>query len=300
MGIKDFNSLIKSLSSNATKKVVVAAAHDHHALEAVLNATADGIVNYLLVGRSQDIIAIGKELGTDINPANIIHADTDEDSAFRAVEQIRLGNGDFLMKGAIGTGTLLSAVLNRETGIRTDKLMNHFSLLEIPAYHKLLALTDAGMIIQPDLGTKKDMIMNSVDFLQRLGCEQPKVAVMTAVENVTDKMPETEDAAALKKMGAEGAFGDCIVEGPISFDLAISTESAEIKGYKSPVTGSPDLMLVPNIASGNLLAKGLLYMANARMAGCILGAKVPIVLTSRGATADEKLLSIVICAASCK
>ncbi len=296
--MKNFQELIDSLGSSAKKTLVLAAAHDHHAMEAVIDAHVKGIIDYVLVGDRSSILAIGEELGHKVEADRIIDASTDEESAAKSVELIRQGKGDFLMKGKLQTATLLSAVVNRETGIRTGKLMNHFTLLEVPTYHKLLALTDAGMVISPDLEAKKNMILNCNSVLAKLGCAKPKIAVMTAVETVNPKMPETVDGAELKAQCANGELGDCIVEGPISFDLTFSKESAEIKGYESPVTGDVDLIISPNLVAGNMLCKSLLYMAGAKMAGCIIGAKAPIVLTSRGATSEEKFLSIVMCAAA--
>ena len=204
------------------------------------------------------------------------------------------------MKGKLQTATLLSAVVNKETGIRTGKLMSHLTLLEIPGYHKLLAVSDGGMVISPDLKNKKDILCNSVEALHSLGVDCPKTAVLCAVETVNSKMPETEDAKALKDASINGEFPNCSIEGPISFDLTVSKESADIKGYSSPVTGDADLIIVPSMATGNIMCKSLIYMANATMAGCILGAKVPIVLTSRGSSEKEKLLSIALCAALTK
>lgn len=296
--MKNFAELIDSLGTASKKTLVLAAAHDHHAMEAVIDAHDKGIIDYILVGDRGELLTIGKELGHTIAAERIIDSESDEDAAAKAVELIRLGKGDFLMKGKLQTATLLSAVVNRETGIRTGKLMNHLTLLEIPSYHKLLALSDAGMVISPDLEAKKNMILNCNTILGKLGCPRPKVAVMAAVETINPKMPETVDAAALKEQCGRGELGNCIVEGPISFDLTFSKESAEIKGFESPVTGDADLVITPTMVTGNILCKSLLYMAGAKMAGCIIGAKAPIVLTSRGATSEEKFLSIVLCAAA--
>lgn len=296
--MKNFQELIESLGASSKKTLVLAAAHDHHAMEAVIDAHDKGIIDYILVGDRTGILAIAKELGHSVAPERIVDSESDEESAFKAVELIRLNKGDFLMKGKLQTATLLSAVVNRETGIRTGKLMNHFTLLEIPAYHKLLSLSDAGMVISPDLEAKKNMILNCNEILGKLGCPRPKVAMLTAVETVNPKMPETVEGAELKEQCARGELGDCIVEGPISFDLAFSKESAQIKGFESPVTGEVDLVITPTMVAGNILCKSFLYMAGAKMAGCIIGAKAPIVLTSRGATSEEKFLSIVLCAAA--
>jgi phosphate butyryltransferase len=172
--------------------------------------------------------------------------------------------------------------------------MSHVALFEVPAYHKILGITDGGMIPYPTLEQKVSIIKNAAELFKALGYERPKIAVLTASETVNERMPETGDAKALKEYGEKGEWGDCFVEGPVSLDLTLSKESAAIKGYESPVTGDVDILVVPNIACGNILGKSLMYMARAKMAGCIVGAKVPIVLISRGASTEEKYLSILL------
>lgn len=298
MEYKNFEELIHSVSANGKRRVAVAAAHDEHALDAVLLAAKEGLVDYMLVGDAAKIRAIGKELGYLIDSAAIINTADDISAAKTAVTLIREKKADFLMKGKLETAVLMRAVLDKETGIRTESGMSHIALHQLPAYHKLLAVTDGGMIPYPTLDQKIQIIKNAVELFRSLGYEQPKVAVLAASETVNERMPETADAKALKDMAKNGAFGSCIVEGPLSFDLAISRESAEIKGVISPVNNDVDILVVPNIASGNILGKSLVYMGGAKMAGCIVGAKVPIVLTSRGASTEEKHLSILLSAAS--
>jgi phosphate butyryltransferase len=207
---------------------------------------------------------------------------------------------DLIMKGKIQTADLLRAVVDKERGLRTGSVMSHIAIHEVPSYHKLLAVTDGGMMMYPKLEEKKQIIENAVKTFIAMGYENPKVAVLAAVENVNPKMPETVEADALKMMNVKGEIKNCIIEGPISYDLTMSKESAEIKGFNSPVTGEVDILVVPNITAGNLLGKALIYSAGAKMAGFIVGAKVPIVLTSRGATAEEKYLSLVISASAAK
>jgi phosphate butyryltransferase len=196
------------------------------------------------------------------------------------------------MKGGISTGVLLKAVLDKEKGIGLGGLMSHMAVFESPHYHKLLFVTDGGMVPAPNLEKKVLILKNALDFLRKLGYEKPKVAALCASEAVSDKMPETIEAAELAKLANTGHFGPCILEGPISFDLAVCAESARLKGYTGQISGDTDLFLTPDIVSGNILGKSLIYMGGATMAGCILGAKVPIILTSRGATAEEKMLSM--------
>ena len=184
------------------------------------------------------------------------------------------------MKGKIQTSDLLRAVVNKEKGLRTGSVMSHLVIHELPTYHKLLAVTDGGMMMYPNVDEKKQIIENAVNTLIAMGYDEPKVAVLAAVETVNPKMPESVDAGILKEMNQRGEIKNCMVEGPISYDLTMSKESAEIKGFNSPVTGDADILIVPNITAGNILGKALVYSAGAKMAGFIVGAKVPIVLTS--------------------
>ena len=272
----------------------MAAAHDEHTLEAVFKASSSLPMKYLLVGNKEKISFIAKESGHAVRDEDIVEADTNEDAAKKAVERIRSGQGDVLMKGILETGTLLKAVLDKEIGIRGSGTMSHCGIVEIPAYGKLVAVTDGGMIPYPNLEQKRDIVKNAVSFFHSLGVKRPKVAALAAVETVSAKMPETVDGQALKELFLKEDWG-CVLEGPISFDLAISKESALIKGYGSEVSGEVDILLVPNMVTGNVLSKSLLYWANAKMAGCVLGATAPIVLVSRGATVEEKFLSIMLC-----
>lgn len=300
MPIKSFEQLIEKVQKNGAKKrVAVIAAHDEHTLEAVFKAKNSGIVIPILIGDAQKIKAILKNMMVNFNDDfSIIDSESDADSAEKGVELINQGVADFLMKGKIQTADLLTAVVDKERGLRTKNIMSHFVINEIPNYHKLLILTDGGMVMYPDLEQKKKILANAITVLNALGYEKPKVAVLAAVEVMNNKMPETIDAAALKEMNKNGEISNCIIEGPISYDLAISREAAEAKGYKSPVAGDADILLVPNITAGNILGKSILFTGKAKMAGFIVGAKVPVVLTSRGATSEEKYLSLVISAAA--
>lgn len=300
MVLNNFEQLIDLVKQlDTVRKVAVVCAHDEHTLEAVKRAEQEKLVNSVLIGDKNKIEVILKKLDFDKTDA-IIHIDGDLECAEYAVSLIHKGEADFIMKGKIQTADLLGAVVNKEKGLRTGRVMSHIVFNEIPNYHKLLVLTDGGMMMYPDLEKKKQICENAVDTLRTMGYQKPKVAVIAAVEKVNSKMPETVDADALKKMNASGELMDCIVEGPISYDLAMSKESAEIKGFDSPVTGDVDIVLVPNITVGNVLGKSLIYSAGAKMAGFIVGAKVPIVLTSRGSTSEEKYLSLVLSAAAAK
>jgi phosphate butyryltransferase len=278
-----------------SRTLVVAAAHDEFTLESVFSASKKLPIKYILVGNREKIFDISAKLDVDLENGCVVDAVDDTDSARKAVALIREGRGDALMKGILETGTLLKAVLDRETGIRGTGSISHFAMLEVPSYHKLVAITDAGIMPYPTFEQKADIIRNSVDFYKRLGFTGPKIAALCAIEHPSDKMPETLEAEQLKVLADKGEFGDCLLEGPISLDLAVSKKSAGIKGYVSEVTGDVDILMVPNITAGNVLCKVLLYWGGAKMAGCALGAKVPIVIVSRGATAEEKFLSIMMC-----
>ncbi|HCX61533.1 MAG TPA: phosphate butyryltransferase [Clostridiales bacterium] len=301
MELKNFKELIAKVQNNDTKKrVAVAAAHDEHTLEAVFKAVNDKLVEPVLIGDKEKIVKMLGNLSVNFDENEIIHTSDDTEAAEKTVELINEGKADFIMKGKLQTADLLKAVVNKEKGLRTGSVMSHVAILEIPAYHKLIAVTDGGMMMYPNLEEKKQIIENVVNVFLAMGYESPKVAVLTAVETVNPKMPEAVDADNLKKMNQNGEIKNCIVEGPISVDLTFNKESAKIKGYESPVTGEADILIAPNITTGNIMSKALLEFANGTMAGMIVGAKVPIVLTSRGATTEEKYLSLVLSASSVK
>lgn len=301
MELKNFRDLVAKVQNNDLKRrVAVAAAHDEHTLEAVFKAAGDKLVEPVLIGNKAKIAEILKTLKVDYDLNSIICAGTDKEAAEKTVEIINENKADFIMKGKIQTADLLKAVVNKEKGLRTGKVISHIAILEVPAYHKLIAITDGGMMMYPNIDEKKQILENAVEVFNAMGYECPKVAVLCAVEVVNPKMPEALDADILKKMNQQGEITNCIVEGPISVDLTFNKESAEIKGYTSPVTGQADILLVPDITTGNIMSKALLEMANATMAGMIVGAKVPIVLTSRGATTEEKYLSLVLSASAIK
>jgi phosphate butyryltransferase len=297
MVIKNFNELIKKVQNfTESKRVILVCAHDKNSLEAVQRAEKEGIVRSILIGNKEKIKQILDELSFEKNDKSIIDLQSDSDAANKSVEMIREHKADFIMKGKIQTSDLLKAVVNKETGLRTKETMSHIAFIEIPTYHKLLVITDAGMMLYPDIEGKKAILENSVKALLSLGYKNPKVAIIAAVEKVNPKMQESVDGEILKKMNENGEIKNCIIEGPISYDLAMSRRSAEIKNYTSPVTGDVDIMVVPNITTGNILVKSLVYSAKSKIAGLITGAKVPIVLTSRGATSEEKYLSLALCA----
>jgi len=294
----NFEELIGAVQGNPSSKVVaVVAAADGHTLEAVFRARKDRIVTPILVGDRMKILEELKKLGEDPTKIEIIDTPDGKAAAYEAVSLVHQGKADFLMKGKIQTADMLHAVVDKEKGLRTGRVMSMVVLHELPGYHKLLTVTDGGMMMYPTLEEKKQIIQNAVDIYHSIGIAEPKVAVLAAVEVANPKMPEAMDGAALKQMNRDGEITGCIVEGPISYDLAMSRESAEIKGYDSPIVGDADILLVPNITVGNILGKALVVSAGAKMAGFVVGAKVPIVLTSRGSSSEDKYLSLVLSAA---
>lgn len=301
MKYKTFKELITKVQNyNSIKKVAVAAADDEHTLEAVFRASNDKLVEPVLIGDKARIAKIIEKLQVQYDFNNIINVTSNSEAAEMAVQLINENEADFIMKGKLQTAELLKAVVNKERGLRTDRIMSHVAIQEIPSYHKLLAITDGGMMMYPNIEEKKQIIENAVEIFLSLGYECPKVAVLAAIETINSKMPETVDANILKEMNRYGEIKNCIVEGPISFDLAMNKESAEIKGFESPITGNVDILVVPNITAGNILSKSIIELAGSKMAGMIVGAKVPIALTSRGASSEEKYLSLVLSASAVK
>lgn len=298
MPIKNFEEIIGRLKEQKIKKrVIVASAADEHTLEAVFRAEKEGIVEPILVGDKLKIIAILDKLGVSLQQDKIYDVPAPEDAAAKAVELIREGKGDFLMKGKLETAQLLSPVVNKENGIRTGTLMSHFTVFEASRYHKLFLVVDGGMVTYPTLEQKKEIIENTVSVLHKLGYENPKVGVLAAVEKVNPKLPETVEADQLFQMNQSGEIKGCTIAGPISLDIAMDVEAAEVKGYNSPVAGDADVILVSNIHVGNALGKSITTIAGGKMAGFIVGAKVPIILTSRSSTYEEKYLSIALATA---
>ncbi len=295
----NFDEMIAQVKGEPVRKrMAVAAAGDEHTLQAVVHARKEGIIDPILVGDENEIIRILKELGEEVPAEDIVHADGLQDAAEKAVAIVREGRADFLMKGFLDTSVLLRAVVNKEKGLGKGGVMSHFTMFEIPTYHKLLLPVDGGMVTYPTLEEKQAIIENTAGTLRAMGYECPKVGVLACVEKVNPKMPETLDAAELARRNRDGELTGCIVEGPISYDCAIDADIAAMKGYKGQIAGDVDILLAPNIHAGNIMGKMLACTCKAKMAGFIVGAKCPIVLTSRGSSAEEKYLSIVVSAAA--
>ena len=299
MVFETFEQLIqKQKSVPHMLRMAVAAAGDPHTIEAVLHARAEGIASPVLVGDRAAIDRALKELGGEVPESDIYDVPDLAESARAAVSLVRDGKADFLMKGKLDTSLLLKAVVNKESGLGKGGVMSHFTAFEVPSYHKLLVPVDGGMVTYPTLEQKKSIIENTVGALRAMGYDCPKVGVLACVEKLNPKMPETVEADALKQMNQRGEITGCIVEGPISYDCAVSKEIADFKGYESPCAGDCDVLIAPNIHAGNIMGKMLTVTAGAKMAGFIVGAKCPIVMTSRGSSPEEKFLSIVIATAA--
>lgn len=295
MVYKKFEELLALVDTKADKKTVaLVRAEDDHALEAVAEVVKKGLIDAVLVGNREAIKKTAEKIGFSVTDDQIVDAEDPESAAAEGVKLIREGRADFLMKGKLETSQMLRPVVNKQTGLNKGGVMSHVSLTEVPAYHKMVLTTDGGMLPYPTLEQKKHIIENAVYVMNRLGYEEPKVCVLAASETPNPKMPESMEAAALKEMNQKGEIENCIVEGPISFDLAMVKEKAEIKGYESPCAGDADILIVPNIHAGNILGKCLIEMANSKMAGLIVGAQCPIVLTSRGASSEEKFNSLML------
>lgn len=281
------------------RRVALAAANDLHSLDAIYKAYKAGIIQPILVGDKKSIIELADFHSYDVSDIEIVDVKKTNDAVEASVRLVRDHNADILMKGNVPTGTLLKGVLNKEWGLRKGSLLSHITFLEMKPYHKLLAMSDVALNIAPDLKAKIGIIANAVSFMESLGYTIPKIAAITAVETVSEQMPSTMDAAVLAKMSLRGQLGNCIVDGPLAFDNAMSKDSAEHKGIVSEVAGDADLLLLPNIEAGNILYKAMAFMG-AYPASIILGATAPIVLTSRADAEETKFNSLVLAAASCK
>jgi phosphotransacetylase len=261
------------------------------ALTGALEAGARKLIVPILVGPAEEIAAIAKRSGVELGTTEIVDIPDSHAAATRAVELVRQGKAELLMKGSLHTDDLLGAVVARETGLRTGRRISHAFIMDVPTYHKVLIVTDAAINIAPTLEDKVDICQNAIDLARSLGRETPKVAILAAVETVNSRMPATLDAAALCKMSERGQITGAVLDGPLAFDNAISAEAARIKGIQSKVAGDPDILLVPDLEAGNILAKLLSFLAKADSAGLVLGARVPIILTSRSDNVRSRIAS---------
>ena len=293
----NFDQLLDKVRENPIKRIVaVAGAADRLVLGAVEEAQRMGIATPILIGDPAEIKRLLAESGSRFLDNETAAAYSPAECGEIAVKLVRDGKADFIMKGMIDTKDVMKPLVKKENGLHLGRIMTHAALDEIPGMSRLTILTDGGMIPYPTLEEKKDIIINAVEMLRSLGYDNPSVAVLCAVEKVNPKMVETTDAEALARMNREGLIPNCRVVGPISYDIAMNAVIAQEKKYDCPYCGQFDILVAPSMAAGNLLNKGLTVSAGALMAGVVIGAKIPVVVSSRGSTALEKLLSLALAA----
>jgi len=268
---------------------------DQTSLRGPVEAAQADIICPILVGPKEKIAAVARSLGLDISRFEIVDVPHSEAAAAKGVELIHEGRGQLLMKGSLHTDELMHAVTARQTGLRTARRISHVFIMDVPSHHETLFITDAAINIFPDLDAKRDIVQNAIDLFTQVGLGTPKVAILSAVETVTAKIPSTLEAAALCKMADRGQITGGLLEGPLAFDNAVDPEAARIKGIKSPVAGHAQILVVPDLEAGNMLAKNLSFIAKADSAGIVLGARVPIILTSRADSVRSRMAS---CAAA--
>ena len=285
----------ETVSMKLGRRAGVVAAHDSHIMEAVVASKKDGVIKPTLIGKADEIKKILAELKEPEADYTIIDTPDDDASVAKAIELVKAGELDMLIKGIIETGQLMKQMVKSGTGIRTG-LVSVCGVFQFSKYHKLLALSDMGINMFPDVEQKAAIIKNAVGLLRKIGIENPKVAVLSSVEKVNPKQPDTLEAAQLKEMNQKGEIADCIVEGPISLDLALQEESAKIKGYSSPVAGDADMLLFPDIVCGNIAGKGMGFFGDAKSMDVVLGLEVPVVFGSRGGPISGKYNSMCLAA----
>jgi len=291
-----YDALIARCRGLAPIPTAVAHPCDESSLSGAIDAAEAGIILPFLVGPAAKIRAVAEKLKLNLGRYEIIDVLHSHAAAEKAVELVRLGKAELLMKGSLHTDELMAEVVRKDTGLRTERRISHVFIMDVPTYPKALFITDAAVNIFPSLEDKVDILQNAIELAQALGVEKPKVAILSAVETVTSKIPSTIDAAALCKMAERGQITGGILDGPLAFDNAISREAAAIKHIKSEVCGDADILLVPDLEAGNMLAKELSFLANADAAGIVLGARVPIILTSRADSVRARMASCAVAA----
>lgn len=288
--IKSLQGLKSKAQEVGPRRCVVAAAADPVTLEALSIAQSEGIAKGILCGQSPAIKEAAQKVAVSLDDFEIADCSAQE-AAIVAVEEVR-NNGDFLLKGHLPTSRFLRAVLDKERGLRTGRVLSHIAILQTPDLGRLLLVSDGGMNIAPDLSTKLDIINNAIGVAKTLGIKEPKVALLAAVETVNPKMPETLEWAEITQMAVRKQIKGALVDGPLAIDLAVSAEAVRIKGVESEVAGAADVLIVPDIATGNIFAKGLIYLGNAQACGIVAGASKPVLMLSRADDTETKLNSI--------
>ena len=289
--VSKYERLIARAKHLAPAATIVAYPCEETALRGPVEAAEAGIIAPILVGPTAEISAVARRHSIDIRRYEIVDAPDSEAAAARAVSLIHEGRGELLMKGSLHTDELMREVTSSKTGLRTARRISHVFIMDVPQHPETLFITDAAINIFPDLDTKRDIIQNAVDLFTQVGFGTPRVAILSAVETVTAKIPSTIEAAALCKMAERGQITGAVLDGPLAFDNAVSPQAAKIKGIKSEVAGRAQILLVPDLEAGNMLAKNLSYLAKADSAGIVLGARVPIILTSRADSVRARMAS---------
>ncbi|HEV8139603.1 MAG TPA: bifunctional enoyl-CoA hydratase/phosphate acetyltransferase [Pyrinomonadaceae bacterium] len=290
-GTGKYERLLERCKSQPAVPTAVAYPCEESALSGAVQAAQLGLVEPILVGPKEEIEETAKAAGLSLKKVEIVDAENSVAAAQKAVALIREGKAEILMKGSLHTDELMAAVVSRQDGLRTSRRISHAFVMDVPTYHKVLIITDAAINIAPTLEDKVDICQNAIDLAISLGCIKPKVAILAAVETINSKMQATLDAAALCKMAERGQIKGGVLDGPLAFDNAISRDAARTKGIKSEVAGDPDILLTPDLEAGNMLAKQLSFLANADSAGIVLGARVPVILTSRADSVRARIAS---------
>jgi phosphate acetyltransferase len=290
-GTGKYEQLLERCRGLAPIPTAVAWPCDQTSLAGAIDAAAQGLITPILVGPAAKIAEVAKTHKIELGRTEIVDVDESHAAAARAAQLVREGKAELLMKGSLHSDEILGAVVAKESGLRAGRRLSHVFLMDVPTYHKVLVVTDAAINIAPTLEDKVDICQNAIDLARSFGVERPKVAILAAVETVNSKMPATLDAAALCKMAERGQIKGGLLDGPLAFDNAISRDAAKIKGIVSEVAGDPDILLAPDLEAGNMMAKQLSFLANADSAGLVLGARVPVILTSRADSLRSRIAS---------
>lgn len=293
-GTGKYERLLAACSKLAPVSAAVAHPCEESALMGAIEAAEAGLIQPILVGPADTIKKIAGRLKIDLKPYEVVDVPHSHAAAEKAVELVRSGKAEILMKGSLHSDEFLGAIVAREAGLRTERRLSHVFVMDVPTYHKPFIITDAAINIAPDLEAKADILQNAIDLIIALDVKQPKVGILSAVETVTSRIPSTLDAASLCKMADRGQIRGGLLDGPLAFDNAISKEAAKTKGIVSAVAGDVDILLVPDLEAGNMLAKQLSFLASADSAGLVLGARVPVVLTSRADSVRSRLASVAV------
>jgi phosphate butyryltransferase len=292
MPVRTFAELLDAAKAKGPKRIAVAAGHTSEIMLAGLDAEVAGLAEVILVGDRDEIHRIARQEGFDIRRMEIVHQPQPREAAYEVMRLVSQGQADIAMKGKVETSDYLRAALSKELGLRTGRLFTHVAAFEIPGFDRLIFISDAGVVVAPDLEQKVQIVQNAIYVAHALGISLPRVAVLAATEVVNPKVPTTLDAANLSKMADRGQIQGGLVDGPLALDNAISPESARIKGIKSEVAGYADILITPDIEAGNVLAKAITYFAEGKMAGVVVGARCPLIVASRSDTREAKLVSL--------